>query len=84
MIIRRSDGAALFSCGGRSGLGEAYLGEETFELAQTFADFDRVGGGEVVEREGEEGFHAGRDRGAFEERCLKEKRIVLELRASSL
>jgi hypothetical protein len=33
------------------------LREETFELAEAFADFAGVEGGEVVEGEGEERFH---------------------------
>lgn len=35
------------------------MGEQAFELAEAFADFDAVEGGEVIEGEGEEGFHGG-------------------------
>ncbi len=35
------------------------MGQQAFELAEAFADFDAVEGGEVVEGEGEEGFHGG-------------------------
>ena len=38
---------AAVDCGG--GAGEADLREEAFELAEAFADFETVVGGEVVE-----------------------------------
>jgi len=37
--------------------GEADLREQAFDLAQAFADFGGVVRGEVIEGEGEEGFH---------------------------
>jgi uncharacterized protein YuzB (UPF0349 family) len=37
------------------------LCEQTFDLAEAFANFGAVVGGEVVEGEGEEGFHCGGD-----------------------
>lgn len=55
---RVDDGTAFLGGGlGRRGAGETDLGEEGVELAQAFADLGLVIGGEVVEGEGEEGFH---------------------------
>ena len=40
-----------------SGARKADLGEETFELAEAFADFEAIVGREVVKREREERLH---------------------------
>ena len=56
-------------------LGEADLGEEAFDLAHAFADFGGVVGGEVVEGEGEEGFHFREGEGCYPavgERCCRD------------
>ena len=45
-MARGDHGVPAVDCGG--GAGEAYLGEEAFELAEAFADFETIVGREVV------------------------------------